>query len=197
MDGSGLLRHELLEGLDEGVELLPASLVWAMVHLREAVGRWQAVIEGPVGPELALSHAVAEVRPKLKNIRAMVRRLSRAWDCPRFILGQWEDLQDWLLEGEEGPCQQLEKLDELVEEVAGLRSTEELDDEWLEENIATRCFYLGEDCWDQFTRLVKAVGLAGARQAHREQRLATEARNTQEAINARLAMSLSYRNRPC
>ena len=53
VDGDGLLEHELLEGLDKGVESLPASLVWTMVHIQEAADRWQ-VVDDPTGPRSAL-----------------------------------------------------------------------------------------------------------------------------------------------
>ena len=103
---------------------------------------------------------------------------------------QWDDLQDWLLEGEDGPCYQLKKLDELWEEVSERGLPEEL-----EEEIAGRRQSLQEG-WDQFVRLIEAVELASARQAYQEKRRTAEVKGIQEAINARLAMSLGCRNKP-
>ena len=194
VDGDGLLEHELLEGLDKGVESLPASLVWTMVHIQEAADRWQ-VVDDPTGPRSALSQGVTELRPKLRRVKAVVRRLSTTWDCPRFMLRQWEDLQDWLLEGEDGPGYQLQRFKDLLEEVSERGLTEELDKEWLKEEIAIRSQSLQRG-WGQFVSFIEGVAFAKARHACREQRRVDEATSIQEAISARLAMSLGCRCLP-
>ena len=191
VDVRGLVNHELLEGLGEGVVSLPASLVWAMVRLQEAANKWQ-VADSPAGPRSTLTQGVAEIRPKLKRIRAGVRSLSGTWSCPHFMLSQWKDLQEWLLDGDDGPAYQIEKIDDLIEEVAEKEQTGDLDEEWLKEEIAWRRQSI--QCgWDHFVSCLEDIAIATARHACREQRRADEATSTQEAINSRLIMSPGYR----
>ena len=142
-----------------------------------------------------LSQGVTELRPKLRRVKAVVRRLSTTWDCPRFMLRQWEDLQDWLLEGEDGPGYQLQRFKDLLEEVSERGLTEELDKEWLKEEIAIRSQSLQRG-WGQFVSFIEGVAFAKARHACREQRRVDEATSIQEAISARLAMSLGCRCLP-
>ena len=189
MDTGGLMEQELLEGLDKGVELLPTSLVWTMVRLQEAADKWQAVDDAE-DLRLTLVQGVTELRQRCRRVVAETRRLSNAWNCPRFMQRHWDDLQDYLLEGEYGPGCQRKKLDELLEEWS--ERGEELETEWLEAETVGRCLSLRKG-WDEFVRSVEAVEFAKARQTHQEQRRAAEVLSTQEAINERLAISLGCR----
>jgi len=189
-----LLEHEMLKGLERGVGLLPTSLLWAMVRLQEAVDAWQGM-EGETDPYAALHHGIHELMPRLRRVITVVTRLQTSWDCPQLVRRQWEDMQDWLLEGDSGPGYQLTKFDELIEDMSDRASPAEEDAEWLQYELECRHCSMQEG-WDQFVQTIQGVERARMRHEYREQQRARETLATQAAINARLVMSLGCRGRP-
>jgi len=189
-----LLEHEMLKGLERGVGLLPTSLLWAMVRLQEAVDAWQGM-EGETDPYAALHHGIHELMPRLRRVITVVTRLQTSWDCPQLVRRQWEDMQDWLLEGDLGPGYQLTKFDELIEDMSDRASPAEEDAEWLQYELECRHCSMQEG-WDQFVQTIQGVERARMRHEYREQQRARETLATQAAINARLVMSLGCRGRP-
>jgi len=186
-----LANHELWKELGKGAELLPTSLVGAMIRLQKAADIWQAHNDSG-DLKLAITNGVSELRPRFRRIKAVVTRLAETWDCPQYLSHHWIDLHGWLLEGEYGPCWQRQKFDELREDCDENNLYEEAAHEWMQDEIAIRSQSL-QDGWDHFVKIVGEIELADVRKTDRERKRADETKCIQEAINDRLAVSMRTR----
>ena len=183
-----LADHELLEGLAEGAGLLPTDLVEAMVQLQ--VASCQGLPdESLVGMKTALDQTVAAFRSKLKRVRWVTHRLVSTWDCPQAIADLWAEIHVWLLGGDDGPCYQLERFQELVEDAEDKNFDDERAKEWLEDELTCRHESLSRG-WEQFVSFLEELERASARHVYRAQRQKEDAAHLQAAINARVARSM-------
>ena len=192
-DLQGLIQHELLDGPEREVCLLPARCMWAMVRLQEAVREWQA-FDHPPDPWEVLQYGTRELLPRLRRVQKAVRQAGTSWSCPHFMANQWADVQEWLLNGDLSPGYQQNKFEELVEDLEDKRERAQLQgwqpevvDDWLRDELVFRRQSM-EDGWDEFLDLVGAVGLAQRRHEWRSASL-------ESALNSRLTASLKRETR--
>ena len=163
--GGDLLKHERLENLDKGAALLPAKLVWAMIHVQEIADKWcrEDDHDSPLPTRSDCSRGLRELRHKLKHVKMIVRHLGTTWEYPRFMHNQWSELKEWVLEGDAGPCFQIQRIDELVEEANEKEENNGLEVEWLSEELEFRCHAIHE-IWRGFAASLEAIETANARQ---------------------------------
>ena len=200
-----LLKHKRLEDLHQGAALLPANLVWAMLHVQEMADKWyryeekeedgEEEHENQLHTKPECFRGLKELRHSLKRVKKLIRELDTTWEYPPYIRRQWLELVDWILESDAGPCYQIQKIDDLVEE-ANDKDEEEEEEElqvgWLNEELACRCHSIRES-WRDYETALEAMETAEARREYLSQQKEKEATNTQAALNARLAMSWGSR----
>ena len=198
-NGGDLLKHERLEDLDKGATMLPTKLVWAMVHVQDMADKWcrneDEDNESSLPTMTECFRGIKELRHKLKRVKMLIRNLDNTWEYPPFIRRQWSELVEWVLEGDAGPCFQVQRIDELVEEAKEKEENEELQVDWLGEELEFRCHSIRES-WRDFEAALEALETAKAQQEYQSQRREKEAANTQAALNSRLAMSWGNRHLP-
>ena len=159
-----LADHDLWLELDKGARLLPAKLVLAMIRLQEASSRWQARMDTD-DLRLLVNAGVRELEPTFRRVRAVVSHLAETWVCPPHLGCTWAKLQEWLLDGEDGPCWQKGRFEDLLDDLSESRRSPEIEAEWLNDEVHIRSRSL-QDGWDHFLKLVDDLDYDQARKLH-------------------------------
>ena len=200
-DENDLHGHERLVGLDRAATALPSKLVWALIHAQERADKWcredELDSESPDNKNPTCSVSLAELeklRHCLKHIKMTARRLDNTWEPPRHLQRQWSELLEWILEGEAGAGDQLQRVEDVLEEARDKEENGELEEDWLWEELESRCYTIRGSWEEDIAVSLAAIEASLDRQDFIAQRRADEDTNTQVALNARLAASLRNRD---
>lgn len=188
---AGLAGHALADEVRRESKLLPAKLVLAMIRLQEVAIQWRARISSG-DPRAAVIERVHELRARIRRVRAVTSHLSDAWDCPQYLSRSWAELVTWIMDGEDGPSWQTGRLKDFIEDLDEGRWDGDDGVEGLDEELVHRCFSLQRG-WDRFVGLVDSMDYAHARKLYGEKAREEVSRNTQQAIQRRLATSFASR----
>ena len=123
----------------------------------------------------------------------VVFHLGEVWECPRHLNRPWADLQDWLLNGQDGPCWQKSRLDDLMDDLKEGGRFCDVEVEWRQDVLQDEVHIRGRslhDGWEQFQKLIDDFAFAQARRSYSERTREEKAKSLQETMNSRLAMSL-------
>merc|ERR1712008_19215 len=105
----------------------------------------------------------------------------------------WGEICEWMLNGDDRPDYQLERLQYLVEDAEGKYFDDECDMEWLEDEFVARHESLQRG-WDEFAGVLEKLECASNRQGYREQQRHLDTALLQAALNARVAYSIGARS---
>jgi len=194
-----LEKHERLGGLEQGVALLPPKLVKTFLSIQEKAEKWDRYKDGDDDddgkPLFVISECfqgLRELKRELEKCMSQFRKLEAQWDVPSYMRSQWNDLVEWALEGDGGPIYQIGRLKDTLEE-AKEEKDKELQEEWMNEELAARCYSVRES-WRDYEVALEALEKAAVRHLYLQRCAEEEATNTQAMLNARLARSLGCRS---
>lgn len=184
-------EHVLLESYAKGAKMLPSCLVGAWIRLQETAYPW-LTDSSQDSAGATLLQGIAAILSRLRRVKRVTSQLGPHWDCPRSVARHWKEFHEWMLEGEDGPCYQLQRFKDLLEDVAEKDLDDACDKEWLDDELSIRCQSVQRG-WELFVSFLDKIEVEGAKQVRRESKLRSEAEQLQAAINASVAWSLGRR----